>query len=216
MVPLLLYQILCKAYNLYHDLEGHLPWFCETCVATLKSQHSITSSLSQENSALRMEVSQLRSMIPLMHDLSAKVDKLSNTLESLTLHDNTPSPSPSPNMIVDTSDNMGTEASDNPGSSSLSPPGIHSPYTHTSPSLVTSRIHSPHAFPPIPTNLGLYYIRATPLSTSFNQVQNTLQELDIPHTFLFEPNLKHSSSIKGGNMSSFISPSMMPTGLLEP
>ena len=74
--------------NIYSSqFEGQLPWFCTSCLASLKSLHSSLDRLTLENHALKLELTQLRSLDNLVANLSHEVSRLSKDLAFITKPD---------------------------------------------------------------------------------------------------------------------------------
>ena len=76
-----------QAYEIYSQFEGQLPWFCTNCLASLKSLHSSLDQLTLENHALKLELTQLRSLDSLVANLSHEVSRLSRDLAFITKPD---------------------------------------------------------------------------------------------------------------------------------
>ena len=76
-----------QAYEIYSQFEGQLPWFCTSCLASLKSLHSSLDQLTLENHALKLELTQLRSLDGLVANLFHEVSRLSRDLAFITKPD---------------------------------------------------------------------------------------------------------------------------------
>ena len=76
-----------RAYKVYSEFEGQLPWFCSSCLANLKALHSCMDKLSLENHALKLEVAQLWTLGSVVANLSKEVNRLSSDLAFVTKPD---------------------------------------------------------------------------------------------------------------------------------
>ena len=196
-----------QAYKIYSQFEGQLPWFCTSCLASLKSLHSSLDKLTLENHALKLELAQLRSLDSLVTTLSHEVSRLSGDLAFLTRPDST-SLNPAstthacqlPQPITPHLNPFECLSDSNPDM-----PVVHgkgNPDTDSSPTPLASTSKprkSPKRPQPQPTTVGppkrnpsmqglkKFYIRAIPSHTSIQEVKCKLQSLSIPHDHLSEP-----------------------------
>ena len=120
-----------ESYDLFLGCEGLIPWFCNSCKASLRSSISSIKQLRDENEVLRHQLAEIHSEVSNLIDkgLLAPLSQdsphiISNSLDSQELQASLPSPSPIHQHIVinDTSSNPSVPPIDSvPGSTNNMP-----------------------------------------------------------------------------------------------
>ena len=193
-----------QAYEIYSQFEGQLPWFCTSCLASLKSLHSSLDQLTLENHALKLELTQLRSLDGLVANLSHEVSRLSRDLafitkpdlasvsmnpacNPLTCHLSEPITS-HPNRfecLLDRNPDMPVVHGKGNPNSNPNP----TPQASTSKPRKATKKPQPQTASNRNPPMQKFYIRAVPSHTSIQEVKRKLQSLSVPHDHLSEPYL---------------------------